>query len=104
MSGGYFGYLCCVYDNDGIGGLINQRNQLIAVQKALLDYPHSEFAIASIARLLKAIDDADEVVRLLLNEYRLADVLKAVEWHRSGDWGSEQVEQTLSEFNKRVLP
>lgn len=104
MSGGSFDYLYTAYDYEGINGLLHYRKQLVAMQKALQDYPHSELAVASTARLIKALDDVDQIVRSLLDDDGLANVFKAVEWHHSGDLGLEDVEHSLTAFNKRVLP
>ena len=92
MSGGCFGYLC---------------------YKEPLDLPNSQESILSMAERLKELGSeqaAEETKNLitLIQEYeaaaalsieRLKDLWKAVEWHDSGDWGIEDIEEQNQKYH-----
>lgn len=104
MSGGSFDYLYNAYASDGINGLLDHRKQIVLMAVALEHYPNSSLAIAGTDRILKGLDDLDELLHELLVIVELDQVWKAVERHHSADCGSDAVETAIAEYNRRFLP
>lgn len=82
MSGGSFNYVS-IMDIDGPS---EAHEEIIA---ALAEYPGSDAAVAkaraALAKWREVQAEWDD----------LRDILKAVEWVQSGDWGPEAVQEAL---------
>lgn len=91
MSGGSFQYL---FGWDVGEVLFFDQETLVKMRQALTEYPDSARAIEDLDLLLATRKFAHEAVEELMT--RLAGVFKAVEWHRSGDDGAEDVAAALA--------
>lgn len=91
MSGGSFGYLHLAAD---LGRLGERRDTVQEMADALNEYQHpgAATAAADAREVLALLSQADEAAR------RLAGVWRAVEWHYSADWGTDQVRDALAEY------
>lgn len=95
MSGGSFNYAYSKHwnwDVTGYGDLLSQLLEMVGWLKEI-DRPAVAKVVQAHHDSLKAHFDAaykdcDEI----------ADLLQAVEWYTSSDWGIESVDQTYAEF------
>lgn len=92
MSGGSFSYVSVTDPMDGDGAWPNDEHNNII--DALSEYPGSEDAVR---RARACLDAWRKAMREVSEEWcKLSPVLKAVEWHRSGDWGVDSVARELA--------
>ena len=91
MSGGSFNYLC---HQDSPG-----REMVGKMAEAIRSYGDENHSPAR-----HAAEDTLRIIALLEEvdvwKERLRDVWKAVEWHRSGDWGVEDVWEAILKHEK----
>lgn len=107
MSGGSFDYLYYklnandanyFLDNlEGIELICNMINELKQYGKAGVDGANEawndlQMYCVLIQDLGKKVNDLNDVFE------RLSNVMKAVEWHQSSDWGIDQVKEALKEY------
>lgn len=91
MSGGSFNYLCRCEPEDLVSRLADMNDMAAALTDLGFD---------------DAAGETEELVRMIRHFLRqsearmphLLPVWKAVEWKRSGDWGAEQLEETISTY------
>lgn len=88
MSGGRFNYVS-VRDIDGPG---EEHDNIV---DALSEYQGADEVVAEAYRVLEKWRDVVDAWA------RLSPVLKAVEWHQSGDWGDDDVRRAIEAYRSR---
>lgn len=88
MSGGSFNYV----STGGIAHVLSMLGTVHDLSAALAEYPDSQLAVIATGAWLARV----ETLRVELE--RLQVVWKAVEWHRSMDWGADDVAGALAAF------
>lgn len=98
MSGGSFDYLCDSQDLEDLLGKQYSLNEM-AEALALLDekeYPGAAAAAEMTFRQIRLIQVWQAQTRATIGV--LEDVWQAVEWTRSGDYGSDSIKDALKEL------
>jgi hypothetical protein len=96
MSGGSFNYICFKETIDELSGY---DEDIIAMSNALHALGYAWPAVET-ERILAIIERANEEVRMILEDKKLAQLWKAVEWYHSGDWEREVVSRAFTDFVK----
>lgn len=92
MSGGSFDYLCYV----DVEELPNRLGSLERMADALGEYPDGHAASVDTHELIAIIQTA--MRRVEARQRRLGPLWHAVEWHRSADYGPDQVAAALKAY------
>ena len=90
MSGGSFSYVSVKDPMDGEAWPDDEYDRIV---DALAEYPGSEKLVE---RARACLDTWSKTMREVSDEWqKLSPVLKAVEWHHSGDYGEDAVLQAI---------
>ena len=89
MSGGSFHYLYC-----HVNGLDAQRADVERMRDRLAELGFGA-AATDTARVLALLDEAERQAQML------SDVWHAAEWFCSGDYGRDQVDEVVAEYNEK---
>lgn len=92
MSGGSFNYLCYADEEE----LAQRIGDLESMAEALAEYPDGEAASKDTHELVAIIQTA--MRRIEARRRRLSELWQAVEWHRSCDYGPDQVADALKAY------
>jgi hypothetical protein len=102
MSGGSFNYLCFKDADEILGDALGWKEQVDYMIKALEDYKEFDNVAEFEVFLRSVINDMDQYENLRdrldakLEKYH--SVMRAIEWHHSGDSGEEGVAKELSDL------
>lgn len=91
MSGGSFNYLCYKEVSD----LFHAVDDLEDVEQYLIKRGDKDIA-QDVRRLIEYILSAENRIGVLKDN--LEDVLHAVEWRESGDWGESSLQRELDRY------
>lgn len=91
MSGGSFNYLYC----KEVSELFYAVDDLEGVELYLIKRGDKDIA-QDVRRLIEYIRTAENRISVL--KENLTDVLHAVEWRESGDWGEESLQRVLDKY------
>lgn len=97
MSGGSFNYLS-IKDSDE---LVEYVDELKRMKKALNDIGAHDAAgdVTIILTHCELIKRSEASMGNVMK--RVSDVLQAVEWNQSGDWGKEKIDEALALYRTR---
>ena len=102
MSGGSFNYLCYKDADDILCDTFTWTDQFDYKMKALEDYKDFDNVEEFETFLKSALDDIasyhDLRMRLQAKLEKYHSVMKAIEWHHSGDSGDEAVKRELKDL------
>lgn len=91
MSGGSYDYLYQITLDGGIGHAGRYRE--MADDHTIAEYPDVQAALRKLA---------DEREALNAKHNALRDLMHAIEWVRSCDWGPDQLDEVITEWRKKV--
>ena len=91
MSGGSFNYLCHVDSSR----LMERMDDLRDMAAELTTYG-AHTAAAETEAIIAYLEHADRQINA--RQCRLVHIWKAMEWMRSGDWGREQFEKAIKDY------
>lgn len=92
MSGGSYDYLYLAYEVKGLHGRTEDIERMAARLRELGSVKAAS-ATLDIIRAKNALDDQAAA---------MAGVWKAVEWYDSGDWGLEQAQESIAEYEAKT--
>lgn len=93
MSGGSYNYLC---SKDAAELLSGHHSDLREMADTLASLGYAKDAAVETEELLLMLRQFD--IRIQTRVDRLRGVWKAVEWWKSGDWGEDDVHETLAKY------
>lgn len=91
MSGGSLGYVCYCQTNE----LFNRIGDLEEAEAYLLSNGYNDIA-KDVRRLIEYLFSAENRISVLHEQ--LSNVLHAIEWHISADYGEDTAKKVLEEY------